>query len=90
MFVVQAEKVQEAVEHEDFQFGFEGVTEFFGLGGSALMGDGEVAERFRCERGEREDVGGAFLAEESGVEPLEFGVGGDAAMEVAAGGDLVT
>jgi hypothetical protein len=42
--VIHAEEVEGSMEHEDFDFLFEGVAEFGGLLFSAIDGDGEIAE----------------------------------------------
>jgi hypothetical protein len=83
--MVVAEEVEEAVEHEDGDFGFGVVAEVAGLGGGAVDGDGEVAEVAGGIRGwEGEDVGGLVEPAEVAVEAAEIVVGGDEDAEGAA------
>ena len=60
-------EVQHAVEQQDADFVFDGVSPFAGLGAGAVEGDGDVAEIFlrAVNGGKRQDVGGVVLAAET-------------------------
>jgi len=88
--VVEAGEVEEAVEEEDAEFGFERVVEVRGLAGGGIERDGEVAgmlvsggEAGHGLGGEAEDVGGLVLATEGAIEAFELGVGGEEDVDVA-------
>ena len=93
-FVVEAGEVQEAVEEENAEFGFEGVAVFGGLAGGGVEGDSEVAgvlvglrEAGDGVGGEAEDVGGFVFVTEGAVEAFKLGVGCEQDGDGAGEGD---
>ena len=65
-----AEEMEEAVEHQDFDFGGDVVAEAGGLFEGTVGGDGHFAEFGFA--GEAEDIGGVIVLEEGQIKPVEF------------------
>src|SRR5471030_1351178 len=88
-FVIHAQQVQDAVEHQDPDFLLGLVAEFAGLGAGARKRDGDIAKqaftgkagREAYPTGEREHVRGVILAAEIAVQTAQFGVARDQAIE---------
>jgi hypothetical protein len=95
--VVHAKQVEKAMEHQDPDFVFEPMAELAGLGAGAGEGDGKITKSVvsfaaatvkerSCSK--REYIGYRILSPKGAVQPAQFGVGRDQAIEWAAGGHL--
>jgi hypothetical protein len=88
-FVVHAQQVEEAVQHQDADFVFKRVAECGCLSPGLGGGDGHFAEgwgRWLCRK--REDIGRVVFAEEIAVEAPQIAVAGDEACERAILGNF--
>lgn len=96
--MIEAGEVEEAMEQENAEFGFEWMAEAGGLAGGGVEGDGEVAGvlmrggkagdgGWERARREAEDVGRLVFAAEGTVEAFELGVGGEEDIDGAGEAD---
>ena len=73
--VIVSQQVEDAMEHEDGNFLFDGVSEFASLRAGAAERDGEVAEA-GTGRGKGEDVRRVVFLAEVAIEAAQFGIAG--------------
>jgi len=89
LFVVEAEQVQEAVQHQDFDLALDAVTELPRLPARAPEGDGKIAEMFGGGGGWKgKHVGGIIQTAELVIQAAQLDVAGDEATERLSLGDL--